>query len=643
MIAVIVYHLRPVLLPGGFAGVDCFFVISGFVVTSAILRAESANAWHDLKRFWRRRWMRIMPPLIVCVLVTTIVTGLFLTPVLLESYRGTIRTGLAALVGVGNVYLLRTKTDYFQSDQSINVFAHTWSLGVEEQYYVLYSLGLIVLPVLLLRGQSTKRFRFLLVAIATVASFFIFLRSARTNSLATYFLLPMRFWELGVGGLIGMIAADRSDEFLSKEIRNGIQIVSLILLAVSFGFPRPSSSFPVLTIVTAVAASGALVFTGDMNGAAVSQIISTRWVVAIGLISYSLYLWHWPVITLFRLTAGADKPITIFAVLSVTAVLAVLSYHFIEQPFRNSHKRTGPYPIVLVGGFAAAAIVGVLVQKYPGAIYLGSPIRWTDWGRPRESAYAPGGRIRESTCLLKKENAVPASLPAACVAPELSRPISPRFRLLSVGDSFSFADWPMFLSPAVSRDYSLRTLAHNGCSAVAEPDTAERSCLLYWKIVPGIIRSEMRPGDVVFLSFYWPVHAAADYQYAIERIHTISDAARSTGAHLVIQAPIPRFAQPGYMCIPEWFRAEPAGCEIKRRAFEDARARALAVLLELKARDPEISVWDPIDELCSPSCRPFARGRPVFRDWTHFSYAKAVSMGPGLKQFLDSVTTVRTY
>jgi hypothetical protein len=147
----------------------------------------------------------------------------------------------------------------------------------------------------------------------------------------------------------------------------------------------------------------------------------------------------------------------------------------------------------------------------------------------------------------------------------------------------------------------------------------------------------MRRGDVVFVSFYWPVHPAADYHYAIERLTAMSSAARSVGARFVIQAPIPRFAEPGYMCMPEWFRRGVTGCEIARDTFEQRRANAMNVIHNLQAEQQDIYVWDPINLICQPACRTFADGRPVFRDYTHFSYAQAVTMGPDMRRFLDSL------
>lgn len=132
---VIVFHLFKPALPNGFVGVDVFFVISGYVVTSSLMRERSTTAIGELLGFWRRRIVRIYPALAVCVLVTLAATLLFVPPFPQESYDGTIRTGLSALFGLGNVYLFRSQQNYFTSDQSGNTYVHTWSLGVEEQFY----------------------------------------------------------------------------------------------------------------------------------------------------------------------------------------------------------------------------------------------------------------------------------------------------------------------------------------------------------------------------------------------------------------------------------------------------------------------------------------------------------------------------
>ena len=202
--AVVAHHFESGLVPGGYIGVDVFFVISGFVVTQSILRTQTGKIFRDLLEFWRRRWLRIIPALLFMVAITSLLFVAFFAPIPQETYNGTLRTGLTSSFGLSNLYLLRLSTDYFQSDQSINVFLHTWSLGVEEQFYVVFSLLIIAVPGLIWRFGNVEKLRLVLLGLFFIGSLWLFLDRADQRPMSAYYLLPARFWEMGLGSIIAI-------------------------------------------------------------------------------------------------------------------------------------------------------------------------------------------------------------------------------------------------------------------------------------------------------------------------------------------------------------------------------------------------------------------------------------------------------
>ena len=196
VVAVIINHFNKEILPNGYLGVDIFFVISGFVITSSLYQRPSKNFKDFISGFYERRIKRLVPALSVFVLITSIAICLF------NPFAGTsLKTGLSSLFGLSNIYLFQVSTDYFARSTDLNVFTHTWSLGVEEQFYILF-------PFLIWFsgfGRQTKngsRNLFLAVGSLAIASLISFLYLYPINQPAAYFLMPTRFWEMASGCLL---------------------------------------------------------------------------------------------------------------------------------------------------------------------------------------------------------------------------------------------------------------------------------------------------------------------------------------------------------------------------------------------------------------------------------------------------------
>ncbi len=353
MVAVIINHFNKDLLPSGYLGVDIFFVISGYVITASLAGRESKNFLDFLTGFYERRIKRLVPALVVFVLVTSVLISFF-NP----DPGGALEIGWKSLFGVSNISLYGSSTDYFAQSTELNPFTHTWSLGVEEQFYLLF-------PFLIWFsgfGQQTAkgaRNLFFWVGALTIASLIGFIYLYRVNQPAAYFLMPPRFWEMAAGCLlfIGFQKRARIEQVLE-------QVPPLLVVAAMVGV----MFFPVSRAVPAtigVVALSAVLIASLKKGTVAYKFFTLEKVVFIGLISYSLYLWHWTVLSISRWTIGIHWwSVPIQAALMV--LLAIGSYRCVETPLRNLKWSIKRWKTVLAGAILVtlAAIFNAMLGKY---------------------------------------------------------------------------------------------------------------------------------------------------------------------------------------------------------------------------------------------------------------------------------------
>ena len=355
VITVIINHFNKEILPNGYLGVDIFFVISGFVITSSLYKRPSKNFKDFISGFYERRIKRLVPALSVFVLIMSITICLF-TP----QPSIFLKTGLTSLFGLSNLYLIKQSTDYFAQSTELNVFTHTWSLGVEEQFYILF-------PFLIWFsgfGKQTKngvRNLFLIIGAIAIASLIGFLYLYSSNKSAAYFLMPTRFWEIASGCLlfIGFQKEKSIKQLLEK-------VPPLLLLIVIIGVMYLPVSLATGSTVLVVALT--LVLIASLKKQTLAYTFFTNSIVIyIGLISYSLYLWHWGVFSISRWTIGIHWWSIPFQVAMILC-LSIASFRYIETPFRKGNWVWERWKTIAVGG-------GVLISLSSILIALERPLR----------------------------------------------------------------------------------------------------------------------------------------------------------------------------------------------------------------------------------------------------------------------------
>lgn len=394
---VIVFHLKLGVLEGGFLGVDVFFVISGFLITSIILREQAAGRF-SFRDFWLRRARRILPVLVTVVLVS-LLAARFLT------FKGGHPSlgfqAISALLSFANITLWQVTKDYWGPQADDSPFLHTWSLSVEEQFYLLFPAALI----LVLKWKPCWLVP--LTVAGMVGSFAVFVHGVKHNTGATFFLLPTRAWEMGVGALLAMLS-QRKSLAPSPVMGASLSFAGLLMVMLSYVFVSEMSWAQCIPVM------GAALVIGFAQSGPVHKLLSARPLVFIGLISYSLYLWHWPVIVFCR----HGVPCPAFVSVCLTFGLSVLSYYQIERPARTSALALRPltlgYAIAMGGAFLMASSSGLhdvsdfARATWKGQLYDVRPrLEYTDGFRQvmgtmdtparepgLENAYTQGGIIK---------------------------------------------------------------------------------------------------------------------------------------------------------------------------------------------------------------------------------------------------------
>jgi peptidoglycan/LPS O-acetylase OafA/YrhL len=356
VIVVLAFHIGLSRFSGGFVGVDVFFVISGYLISSIILADIDASRF-TIKAFYERRIRRIFPALFAMLAVSSVVAYIYLLPSELVDYA---KSMLAATGSASNLYFWQ-HSGYFESPLS-KPLLHTWSLAVEEQFYLSFPLIL-----LLVRRFFPHRLRtavILLFFVSLVISCVIAVRNPKT----AFYMPYTRAWELLLGTLLSLRIFPRLE---SPWLRNTATLAGLGMILWSVLFYTHDTVFPGLSALLPCVGSGLIIWAGEAGTSLVGLLLSWRPVVFIGLISYSLYLWHWPIIVLrsMGMLMGVSAinlghwaffsahRLDMLIDIGISFVLAVLSWKFVEGPFRNGPLRLSGRPLFALAGGVMALLL----------------------------------------------------------------------------------------------------------------------------------------------------------------------------------------------------------------------------------------------------------------------------------------------
>lgn len=352
VVPVVLFHANVAGFTGGFVGVDIFFVISGFLITTIIHR-ELAEGRFSILRFYERRARRILPALFA-VMVASLIAGWFiLVPVDYDKMGQSI---FSALLFVSNMWFWRNSGGYFDGATDYLPMLHTWSLAVEEQFYIFFPLLLMLLH------KIGRRLLLPVIVLLVAGSLVVAIWATPRMPSAAFYLLPTRIWELGIGSLLALGLLPTA---APKALREAVGALGLVgVLAPVFVYDG-STVFPGLAALPPVLGAAALIWAGTAGPVLASRLLALRPMVWIGLISYSLYLWHWPIMAFLRNRLFTVELEPMWQVATVLASFAAgwISWRFIERPFRVPVRAggMGQGRIFALSGAGMAVLGGLAV------------------------------------------------------------------------------------------------------------------------------------------------------------------------------------------------------------------------------------------------------------------------------------------
>jgi len=344
---VILYHAHLSVFPGGFIGVDIFFVISGYLITSLLVRDLEAGNF-SIKNFYERRARRILPALFVVMAATYPIALLWMFPLELNDY---VQSIVATTLFSSNV-LFWLESGYFAQEAELKPLLHTWSLAVEEQYYILFP------PLLALLWRAPRKWIVIGLAFiaAAIVSFACAMIYVQTRPDAVFYLLPFRAWELLAGALVAILLHRKS-----IPSNSGLSALGLVMIGCGFIFASDQLWPSYIALLPVIGTTLIIVFASPVRG--VGRLLSLPIVVGVGLISYSAYLWHQPILAFMRLRSLHElSTAENIAAVVVTFLLAILTWRFVERPFRT--YRDG-LPIVSTKAITTVATAVALVLMVP--------------------------------------------------------------------------------------------------------------------------------------------------------------------------------------------------------------------------------------------------------------------------------------
>lgn len=621
VLAVIVFHADFLnFLPGGFTGVDLFFVISGYVISQSLAERRHLKFGEYLRDFYRRRCLRILPAVLVMLLSSFVLSALFMPQFWLSDQIN--YTGFAAFAGISNVVLARHGNAYFSPGTELNPYTHTWSLGVEEQFYVVFP----VLFFLWLRYRNNTPVVWTLLPALAIASLIICAIQTPADAHSAFYLLPGRFWELAAGAMLYQGIEAWRGTLRSSGVANAMLLCGLGLLASGFLFATPLHfPFPmvIVTVVGAVLTIAGLALPAPEYPSTVQRLLQVPWLTYVGRLSFSLYLWHWPVLVLLRWTTGTQLVVVQLLYPLVVLVLAAVSYHWIELPVRTASclwLRT-PWRTFLLALCTLVLFSGSAfwVTHNTERLSLSQTRDTYTWYAYKHYPREPFSRINDARVRGRQ--------------------------LFVMGDSHTAAYRTLLNLVALKLGVKVVEYEQGGCGVATLLDADPANCARGREADFKAIEARAKPGDIVFLaSLRMPELQDRDWalgqtaiisqmlkeqtpaRLAAAKASAEADLARleAINVHVLIDAPKPLFKSPPNRCSDGFNRMNPVcsqGMTVAREPLLRLREAQMKLLAALTREHPGLTVWDPFPLLCpGTQCSAFdPLGKPLFFDSNHLS------------------------
>jgi len=673
VIAVIINHFGGNKLTSGYLGVDIFFVISGYVISASLMRQPSDNLPELLSGFYARRLKRILPALIFFVSITSILICL-VNPTAEES----LRTGLWSLFGASNLYLLNQSTNYFAASTKLNAFTHTWSLGVEEQFYLVYPIilwwclrnrpsykpllktiaaGFIFLLFLLLSRFSTGHLfglfpgqmdglvkaatvlwpallipivacirvhksginnAIIILSVLSAASLAVFLYLYPRHQSSAYFLMAPRFWELGAGSILLLTSTSKSA--WTSSLKRFISIPAFTGLCLALFLPVELESIATIAVIILTCI---LIYSLE-SGGPIHSLLTQKYVVAVGLISYSLYLWHWGVLAISRWTIGIHAW-SVPLQSGVMLLAAIGSYRYIETPLRRTDWAPSRSRTIGLG-------LGLLMVSGAFVTSLG---RWgKELALDRRFPTSWTSNFFQGTSEFKQQSLLHNTVGQASMlttlthdqdGQELARP-----RLYVFGDSHSNHYVASLKKALPSLGVGSASIGWQ-CGYISPLDINSQTkqwmsdCEKYPQFVDEFLIKNLNSDDTVMLAHRWKEKKTNSHTEST--LNHLAKLIGARGAKLLLIDDVPEISQENpLLCnIRPWRPFPSEGCFQSKSAVDAEQNRYDEMVSRIMNKNPNV-IYAKLRELyCETDrCGPYKGNLVLYRDTDHLTEAASL-------------------
>ncbi len=668
VLAVVAYHAGVPFLPGGYVGVDVFFVLSGYLITGLMLAEVDRTGRLSLSRFWARRARRLLPASALVLTVTALASSVLLP--LVQRQQNALDI-LSAGLYVSNWRFATEATDYLAADSAPSVVLHFWSLGIEEQFYVLWPLLIVAALFVLAR---VRRFgdvrRYLGVTIAAVAGVSLLAGAAvtSTNQPLAFFGTGTRVWELAAGALVAVVG--RHVLAVPHVARaalawSGFLLVGWAVLRLDDSTPYPGWAALVPVLGTALVIAGCT-SNGRHTAPGPARTLSHRRLRRAGLVSYSWYLWHWPLLVLPA--AALDHPLTRWQVVLAVAAsygLAELTYRTVESTLRYAPRlQPGKPSLVLAAGLTALAVLASVVlwhsgddseartgvttdtERVAGKTFVAAPGVSVDLGTgevSRPAKLTPSiGEAAEDRFAELYDNGCQANLTGTQVTDCVMGKKKSNTTMVVFGDSHAAAWAPALDMLAVERHWRMVPMTKGGCGAALfsvwnpQLERAMPECDTWRAAALERIR-ELEP-DLIVVANRWK-YSAADAngnrmpsaqgsEVVAQGTRAMLDELRGTGAKIVFLRDIPGPGFDAPSCLSK-HEGDFSACDFPRSEQVDQDESLLAAV----RATPDVQVVDLVEQVCPASeatCPVAAENLLRYRDTNHMTATYARTLAPAL-------------
>ena len=646
---VVAYHAGIPGISGGFIGVDVFFVISGFLITRLLLDDATRHGTIDLADFYARRVRRILPALVVVVVFAMAAMPLVsFTSAQIELASA---SAMAAIFFYSNFFFWNQAESYFAPQLELLPLLHTWSLAIEEQFYMVWPLALLALVVAARRFKRdvvSLSARFFVVVLLSSLAFSIWSTSQRP--IGAFYLMPSRAWELATGALLVVHAA--RFHALSERLRTALRVAGLTGIVAAGVLYNPATPFPGTAAIVPVLSTALVIASVENVTGGGGSLLASRPMVFVGLLSYSWYLWHWTLLSLRRLYVLGERSLTLDVLACVVAFgLAYLTYRFVETPVRTMrfaflrrHAWTFVFGAVLCfSGYAAAQAAGIaalyrtpsrladaaadkpplqakcaLVSgKFSGTLvpeadcsagHPGGPVAVVVWGDSHASHLLPmvGESLRphQLSAVQRTLNGCPPLISAI--------PVGIHRGVNSECGRFNAA----VLAELGGRS-GLRgvVLGSRWASFLTTPSNNPRETFKF-----GLVQIDPQTGAAAVANptvGVAPIDEKGSLQTLERSLRDTFARLKAMGLSVMVNAPTPTMPSSVPECLAG--KSEPL-CNASRAVVEQYRAAALTALQAAAHGLDHVEIWDPIEQLCTAeTCFSTQNGVVLYSDDDHFT------------------------